>query len=104
MNATAPAAPAPAPTGFGLGIGPDGTYTRGAQVIAFLFGVWTMLLFFPLLIVGAMLYTNAEAKFPTDPGRARKMVLWSWLSVSILPPVALAVAGGVGFAIAAMTK
>ncbi|GAA2600050.1 hypothetical protein SMC26_19625 [Actinomadura fulvescens] len=101
MNAAAPTAPAA--TGFGLGIGPDGTYTRGAQVVAFLLGLWTMLVFFPLLVVGAMLYANAEEVFKTNPGRAKTMVLWSWLSVSVFPPVAAVVALGVVIAVKALS-
>ncbi|WP_433329823.1 hypothetical protein [Spirillospora sp. CA-294931] len=101
MEAAAPAAPAstPAPSGYGLGIGPDGTYTPAAQVVAFICGLWTMVLFFPFLILGALLYTNAEPAFESDPRRARKMMLWSWLSVSLLPLLAAAIVGGVVFAI-----
>ncbi|MFC5747020.1 hypothetical protein [Actinomadura rugatobispora] len=74
-----------------FGIGQDGTYTRTGQVLAFLAGLWTMVLFFPLLFVGAILYTKAEEVFKDDPARARKLVSWSWLSVTVAPVLAVAV-------------
>jgi hypothetical protein len=74
-----------------FGIGPDGSYTRGGQVIAFLFGLWTMVLSFPLLFVGALLYTKAEEVFKDDPARARRLVTWSWLSITVAPVVSAAV-------------
>jgi hypothetical protein len=95
------AAPAPAPFSNpyevagpvrGLGIGPDGTYTQGGQILAFLAGLWAMVLFFPALVAGALLYTKAEEVFVKDPIRARTLVLWSWLSITVLPPVLLGVA------------
>ncbi|MFG2003490.1 hypothetical protein ACGFNU_30455 [Spirillospora sp. NPDC048911] len=91
MNAAAPTAPA----SLGLGIGPDGTYTRGAQVVAFLLGLWTMIAFFPLLFPGAILYAKSEETFEANPGRARTMVLWSWLCVSVLPLIPVAIGTGV---------
>ncbi|MFI0449593.1 hypothetical protein [Actinomadura sp. 6N118] len=92
MDAAAPTASSPA--SLGLGIGPDGSYTRGGQVVAFLLGLWTMVLFFPLLVVGAMLYARAEEVFEANPGKAKKMVLWSWLSISVLPLIPAVVIGG----------
>jgi len=92
------AAPAPAPFSGtyeaagtpAFGIGPDGTYTRAGQILAFLAGIWTMVVFFPLLFVGALLYTKAETVFPTAPDRARTLVRWSWLCLTVLPPAAAA--------------
>ncbi|MFF5260388.1 hypothetical protein ACFY4C_15700 [Actinomadura viridis] len=76
------ASPRPAP-----GIGPDGTYTRAGQVLAFLAGLWAMVLFFPLLFAGALLYARAEERFRDDPARARTLVLWSWFAITIGPPI-----------------
>ncbi|WP_192809783.1 hypothetical protein [Actinomadura rudentiformis] len=97
MSAAAPTAPAtPRP---GLGIGPDGSYTRGGQIAAFLLGLWAMIVFLPLLVVGAMLYTRAEEIYPTDPGRASSLVTWSWVSISVFPPLAAGLVGAIGFAV-----
>jgi hypothetical protein len=94
------AAPAPSPfSGSALagtprpafGIGPDGTYTRAGQVLAFLCGLWTMALFFPLLFPAAILYTRSEEVFQDDPGRARKLVQWSWLCITLAPATVAAV-------------
>lgn len=81
------AAPAPA---LAFGIGPDGTYTRGGQVAAFVLGLFTMVLFLPLVVVAALLYTRAETRFAEDPVRARTLVNWSWACVGA--PVALGAA------------
>ncbi|XVQ09219.1 hypothetical protein ACQP1W_42900 [Spirillospora sp. CA-255316] len=78
-----------------FGIGPDGSYTRGGQIIAFLCGLWTMVLSFPLLFVGALLYTKAEEVFKDDPARARTLVSWSWLSITVGPVIGAAVVTGV---------
>ncbi|GLZ13616.1 hypothetical protein Acsp04_38510 [Actinomadura sp. NBRC 104425] len=85
---------------LGFGIGPDGTYTRGGQVLAFVLGVWAMLAFLPLVFAGAVLYTRAEERFAEDPERARRLVTWSWLCVSVLPPAAAAIGAGVYLAFA----
>ncbi|GAA2439061.1 hypothetical protein GCM10010191_62970 [Actinomadura vinacea] len=87
------AAPAPgslhqpkiAAPSYGFGVGPDGAYTRTGQVLAFLAGLWTMVLFFPLLFPGALLYARAEEVFEQDPARARTLMLWSWLSITVAP-------------------
>ncbi|QKW38095.1 hypothetical protein HUT06_32215 [Actinomadura sp. NAK00032] len=87
MTATAPiAAPSPAPS-LAFGIGPDGTYTRVGQTAAFILGTFTMLAFFPLAVVAALLYTRAETRFAENPARARALVTWSWLCIGI--PVAI---------------
>ncbi|GAA4085911.1 hypothetical protein [Actinomadura miaoliensis] len=85
---------------LGFGIGPDGTYTRGGQVLAFVLGLWAMLAFLPLLFVGAVLYTRAEERFAENPERARHMVTWSWLSVSVLPLVPVVIGVGIYLAVA----
>ncbi|GLW65527.1 hypothetical protein Arub01_37710 [Actinomadura rubrobrunea] len=85
---------------LGFGIGTDGSYTRGGQVLAFALGLWTMLAFLPLLFVGAILYTRAEERFAEDPQGARRLVTWSWLCVSVLPLVPVAI-GAVVYAFAA---
>jgi hypothetical protein len=92
------AAPAPAPFSspyeaagprLGFGIGPDGTYTRSGQILAFLAGLWAMVVFFPALVAGALLYTKSEEIFTQDPVRARTLVLRSWLSITVVPPILL---------------
>ncbi|CNF26818.1 Uncharacterised protein [Mycobacterium tuberculosis] len=88
MIETAPAA-APAPA-LAFGIGPDGTYTRGGQIAAFILGLFTMVVFVPLVVVAALLYTRAETRFAADPARARTLVNWSWACVGA--PVALGAA------------
>ncbi|MEW2354472.1 hypothetical protein [Spirillospora sp. NPDC029432] len=74
------------------GIGPDGTYTLGGQIVAFLLGLYAMVVFFPALIMAALLYTWAEGRFERDPAGARTRVIWSWVCVSAGPIVGLAVA------------
>lgn len=95
MNEAAPAPlSSPAFTGTprpAFGIGPDGTYTRKGQALAFLCGLLTMALFFPLLFPGAILYSKAETAFPDDPDKARRLVGWSWLCVTLAPLTAAAV-------------
>ncbi|MEU8346057.1 hypothetical protein AB0C74_30535 [Spirillospora sp. NPDC048832] len=82
MTATAPfAVPSPAPV-LAFGIGPDGTYTRLGQVAAFVLGTLTTLVFFPLAVAAAVLYTHAETRFADDPARARALVNWSWLCIA----------------------
>ncbi|RFS83196.1 hypothetical protein D0T12_23870 [Actinomadura spongiicola] len=66
-----------------FGIGPDGTYTRSGQVAAFVLGVATMLVFFPLMVVAALLYSRAEIVFQENPRRARSLVNWSWISIAV---------------------
>jgi hypothetical protein len=98
MTEAAPAASASALTPRRApGIGPDGTYTRGGQLAAFLCGLWAMVAFFPLLIVGALLYTWAEDGFERDPERSRKLVVWSWLSITVGPLLGVLVVGLVMF-------
>lgn len=92
MTETVPApasAPVPA-TALAFGIGPDGTYTRGGQIAAFILGLFTMLVFVPLVVVAALLYTRAETRFAEDPARARTLVNWSWACVGV--PVAVGAA------------
>ncbi|WP_242905569.1 hypothetical protein [Actinomadura terrae] len=75
-----------------LGVGADGTYTLGGQVAAFLLGVLTMLLFFPLIVVAALLYTRAEERFASgEVERGRRLVTWSWVCITPLPALALVV-------------
>ncbi|RKS77264.1 hypothetical protein BZB76_2642 [Actinomadura pelletieri DSM 43383] len=74
--------PSPA-SSLAFGIGPDGTYTRSGQAAAFVLGVATMLVFFPLMVVAALLYTRAETVFPENPRRARSLVNWSWISIAV---------------------
>lgn len=81
-------ASAPAPR-LAFGIGPDGTYTRFGQVAAFVLGLLTTFAFLPLVVVGALLYARAETRFGEDPARARTLVNWSWLSITV--PVLVAV-------------
>ncbi|QFG21163.1 hypothetical protein [Actinomadura sp. WMMB 499] len=76
-----------------FGIGPDGTYTRLGQTIAFVLGLLTMFAFLPLLFVAALLYARAEERFPNDPERARTLVTWSWISIVV--PVAVAAVAAV---------
>ena len=84
MTETAPAASAPVPAPVSaFGIGPDGTYTRGGQVAAFVLGLFTMVLFVPLVVVAALLYARAETRFAEDPARARALVNWSWACVGV---------------------
>jgi hypothetical protein len=85
------------------GIGPDGAYTRGGQIVAFLFGLWTMVLFFPLLFPGALLYTRAEERFEQSPDRARTLVMWSWLSITVAPLVAALLLVAVVLAVSQLT-
>lgn len=94
------AAPAPAPAAAfaplrAPGIGPDGSYTRRGQIVAFAVGLLAMFGFFPGLIAGAVLYTRAEERYDRDPGSARKLVRWSWLSLALsaLPGAALVIGG-----------
>ena len=105
MNDAVPA-PGPPPAAFdialdlgdtptGLGIGQDGGYTRTGRVCAFLAGLWTMVLFFPLLVVGALLYARAEEVFADRPDRARTLVTWSWISLTVAPVVCAAATAGV---------
>jgi hypothetical protein len=82
-----------------FGIGPDGTYTRTGQTAAFTLGLLTTFAFLPLVVVGAVLYTRAEGIFPADADRARRLVNWSWVSITV--PVVIAVAAGA--AVAALT-
>ncbi|WP_433463229.1 hypothetical protein [Spirillospora sp. CA-128828] len=85
------AAPRPA-----FGIGPDGTYTLFGQVLAFILGLITTFVFLPLVVVAALLYTRAETVFAENPSRARALVIWSWLSITVPVIVAGAVAGVLG--------
>ncbi|XRQ12519.1 hypothetical protein ACN3XK_16975 [Actinomadura welshii] len=85
---SAASVPAAAPR-LAFGIGPDGTYTRLGQIAAFVLGVLTMLAFLPLMVVAALLYDRAETVFAEDPARARRLVNWSWLSITV--PVAVSV-------------
>ncbi|GAA1869312.1 hypothetical protein [Actinomadura bangladeshensis] len=96
MTETAPAA-ASAPS-LAFGIGPDGTYTRSGQATAFVLGLLTTFAFLPLTVVAALLYTRAETRFTEDPARARTLVNWSWLCVTV--PVVIAVAAGAAVALA----
>src|SRR5690606_25191371 len=89
MTHSVSAAPAPAAPKLAFGIGPDGTYTLSGQIAAFVLGVLTMLLFLPLMVTAALLYTKAETVFPHDADRARWLVNWSWISITA--PVVLAV-------------
>ncbi|MER7545267.1 hypothetical protein [Actinomadura sp.] len=86
MTETAPAAPAPS---LAFGIGPDGTYTLAGQIAAFVLGLLTTFVFLPLVVVAALLYTRAETRFAEDPARARTLVNWSWLCITL--PLLLAV-------------
>jgi hypothetical protein len=70
-----------------FGIGPDGSYTRKGQALALACGIVTMVLFFPMLVAGALLYTRAEAVFQDDPDGARPLYTWSWLSITVAPVV-----------------
>ncbi|MFB4307123.1 hypothetical protein [Actinomadura sp. GTD37] len=92
MTETAPA-PAPATPALAFGIGPDGTYTRPGQIAAFILGLFTMVVFVPLVVVAALLYARAETRFAEDPARARTLVNWSWACVAV--PVALGAAASV---------
>ncbi|MFI0355114.1 hypothetical protein [Actinomadura sp. 9N407] len=90
MTEAAPAAPFPAyalTPRLAPGIGPDGTYTQAGQIVAFLCGLWAMVAFFPMLVLAALLYTWAEDGFARDPERSRKLVIWSWLCVTVGPIV-----------------
>jgi hypothetical protein len=100
--ASAPFSGSYAATGprLAFGIGPDGTYTRGGQVLAFIAGLFTLILFFPLLFPGAILYTRAEEVFAENPERARKLVMWSWICVTLVIPLALLAALGIGVTLA----
>jgi hypothetical protein len=89
MTHSVSAAPAPAAPKLAFGIGPDDTYTLSGQIAAFVLGVLTMLLFLPLMVTAALLYTKAETVFPHDADRARRLVNWSWISITA--PVVLAV-------------
>ncbi|TDC81332.1 hypothetical protein [Actinomadura sp. 7K507] len=80
--------PAAAPR-LAFGIGPDGTYTRSGQAAAFVLGTLTMLAFVPLMVVAALLYTKSETVFAENPERARRLVNWSWISITA--PVVIAV-------------
>ncbi len=44
-------------------------------------------------MVAALLYTRAETRFAEDPARARALVNWSWLCITV--PVVIAVAAAV---------
>ncbi|QXJ20990.1 hypothetical protein AGRA3207_001793 [Actinomadura graeca] len=69
-----------------LGIGPDGTYTLGGQIAAFVLGLLTMIVCLPLVVVAALLYTSAENRFAEhDLRRGRVLVIWSWLCITVLP-------------------
>ncbi|MFA1547697.1 hypothetical protein [Actinomadura chokoriensis] len=85
-------APAPAPS-LAFGIGSDGTYTRLGQVSAFVLGLLTTFAFLPLVVVAALLYSRAEIRFAENPARARTLVNWSWLCITV--PVLLGVAAAV---------
>ncbi|MBC6458734.1 hypothetical protein [Actinomadura sp. HBU206391] len=65
-------------------IGPDGTYTRNGQALAFVLGV-IGLLFVPATLAAALLYTRAETLFATEPEEARRLVSWSWIALMIVP-------------------
>ncbi|MBE1530259.1 hypothetical protein [Actinomadura algeriensis] len=80
-----------------FGIGSDGAYTRLGQTIAFVLGLLTMLAFFPLLVVAALLYARAEERFKDDPERAHTLVNWSWMSVIV--PVVVAPVAAVVYAV-----
>jgi hypothetical protein len=85
MSDVAPAPfPPPPAARRAPGIGPDGTYTRLGQVLALLFGLYSMIAFVPMVFLGAILYDRSEAHFPQNPKRARTMVIWSWLSITVL--------------------
>jgi hypothetical protein len=87
MSDVAPApAPFPAPPAArrAPGIGTDGTYTRLGQVLAFIFALYSMFAFVPMVFLGAILYDRSEAHFAQNPKRARTMVIWSWLSITVL--------------------
>ncbi|WP_026404565.1 hypothetical protein [Actinomadura rifamycini] len=81
-----PATPSSAASRRAFGIGPDGTYTRLGQTVAFVLGLLTMVAFFPCLFVSALLYARAEERFADDPERARTLVNWSWIGITV--PVA----------------
>ncbi|MEU8119332.1 hypothetical protein AB0C21_11570 [Spirillospora sp. NPDC049024] len=87
VSGAVPAA-APAPR-LAFGIGPDGTYTRFGQALAFVLGLLATFAFLPLVVVAALLYTRAETRFGEDPARARTLVNWSWLSITA--PVVIAI-------------
>ncbi|MFB4318435.1 hypothetical protein [Actinomadura sp. 21ATH] len=98
---TPPVPPVPAVPGafaprLAPGIGPDGTYTLGGQITAFLLGLYAMVVFFPALIAAALLYTWAEERFERDPAGARTRVIWSWICVTAGPVVGLLAALLVG--------
>ncbi|WP_131741107.1 hypothetical protein [Actinomadura roseirufa] len=101
MNEFAPARPVPVrPARPGPGIGADGSYTLPGQIAAFVLGLLTTLLCPPMAVVAALLYTRAEERFAAgDPGRARRLVVWSWLSVTVLP---LALTGSIVAAVFAI--
>lgn len=95
MNEALPRNPA-------LGIGPDGSYTRPGQFFAFVLGLLTTLVFMPLTVLAALLYTWAEPRFATDPKRARVLVIWSWLSITVLPLVVVVLAVTIAMIVSAV--
>jgi hypothetical protein len=65
-------------------IGPDGTYTRSGQALAYILG-FISLAFIPATVAAAVLYTVGEARFRTDPESARQLMNWSWIALLIVP-------------------
>ncbi|WP_030171012.1 hypothetical protein [Spirillospora albida] len=86
-----------------LGIGPDGSYTRPGQFFAFVLGLLTTVVFVPLTVLAALLYSWAEPKFATDPGRARVLVIWSWLCLTALPVAVVVLGFGIAMIVTAVT-
>lgn len=104
MTEAVSAASIPAPSArLGLGIGADGTYTRLGQVAAFVLGLITTFVFLPLVVVAALLYTRAETRFAENPARARALVRWSWLCITLFPVLAAGAIGAVVAGIVALT-
>ncbi|MFC4049122.1 hypothetical protein ACFOY4_05460 [Actinomadura syzygii] len=104
MTEALSAAAVPAPSRrFALGVGADGTYTRLGQVAAFVLGLITTFVFLPLVVVAALLYTRAETRFADDPARARVLVRWSWLCITLFPLLVAGAIAGLVAAIVAIT-
>ncbi|TYK52294.1 hypothetical protein [Actinomadura decatromicini] len=104
MTEAVSAAAVPAPSRrLALGVGADGTYTRPGQAAAFVLGLVTTFVFLPLVVVAALLYTRAETRFADDPARARVLVRWSWLCITLFPILAAGAIGAVVAAIVALT-
>jgi len=67
------------------GVTESGEFTRGGVIVAFVAGLWAVIMCLPMAVLGVVISCMGLDRVTSDPKTARSYLRWSWIIFAAAP-------------------